>query len=505
MERSGTVLAGRYRVVRHVGSGGMGVVYLAHDATLGRDVAVKSVHAEPESERGRRIMREARLGAGLRHPHLVTVFDVVPDGGALLLVTEYVEGQTLADALRGGALPVERALAVLRAVADALDHVHARGIVHRDVKPANVLLGSAGAVKLADLGIATADDVTQITQTGGTLGTVAYMAPEQFEPGPITGAADVYALAAVAFEVLAGQRPYPGATAFEVFARLREGAEPPDVRSLRPELPAAVNDALRRGMATDPEARPATAGALVSELAAALEPAKEPPGVDTEPLAARPSEPLDTAPLEAPPGTAPLEPPLDTALMPAAEPRGTPRRDAAARDRRSRQGRRLVPLAVLVLTAVVVAIVLASGGGDEEQPGGLTQARTSPARTTSTSAAKPPPARAAVGPATPVDAVRAFYSRAAEGDLEGAWRLAGPQMRAAFGNSFETFSGDLGSLRAITFRRLSQTETTGSTAVVALETIAEHTDRTEHCTGTVKTVRSPKGRWLVEPLGVRCA
>ncbi|MDQ3739577.1 MAG: serine/threonine protein kinase, partial [Actinomycetota bacterium] len=129
MHHGGTVLAGRYRVVRHVGSGGMGTVYLANDTALGRDVAVKSVHAAPDSDHGRRIMREARLGAGLRHPHLVTVFDVVPWEGALLLVMEYVEGETLADALRRGPLEVPRALAVLRAVAGALDHAHSRGVV----------------------------------------------------------------------------------------------------------------------------------------------------------------------------------------------------------------------------------------------------------------------------------------------------------------------------------------------------------------------------------------
>jgi serine/threonine protein kinase len=493
VERSGTILAGRYRVVRHVGSGGMGTVYLARDVTLDRDVAVKSVHAEPESDHGRRIMREARLGAGLRHPHLVTVFDVVPDGGALLLVTEYVEGETLADTLRGGPLPVERAVAVLRGVADALDHVHGRGVVHRDVKPANILLGAAGTVKLADLGIATGEDVTRITRTGGTLGTVAYMAPEQFEPGPITAAADVYALAAVAFEALAGQRPYPGATAFEVFARLREGAQPPDVRSLRADLPEAVNDALRRGMATNPAARPATAGELVADIEGAVR-ASDP----------TPAPILDTAPMPRPVAEPRLAPPPERRPFgeprPSTEPRPSP---PAPRpdERRRRRRHRLVPLALLGLIALVVAIVLASSGGDDDEP---RQARTSPARTTATSAAKAPKARTAVGPATPVDAVRAFYSRAAEGDLEGAWRLAGPQMRAAFGNSFDTFSGDLGSLRAITFRKLSQTEATATSAVVALETVAEHTDRTEHCTGTVKTVKSPKGRWLVEPLGVHC-
>src|SRR5215213_5953471 len=113
MHPGGTLLAGRYKVVRQIGSGGMGTVHLAHDQTLGRDVAVKSVHAEPESDHGRRMMREARLGAGLRHPHLVTVYDVLPEGAALLLVMEYVEGETLADALRRGALPPARALEVL--------------------------------------------------------------------------------------------------------------------------------------------------------------------------------------------------------------------------------------------------------------------------------------------------------------------------------------------------------------------------------------------------------
>src|SRR5215213_9282178 len=126
MHSSGTVLSGRYRIVRHVGSGGMATVYLAHDEKLDREVAVKSVHAEPDSDHGRRIMREARLGAGLRHPHLVTVFDVLPEGGALLLVMEYVAGETLADALRRGPLEQARTLEVLRAVADALDHAHER-------------------------------------------------------------------------------------------------------------------------------------------------------------------------------------------------------------------------------------------------------------------------------------------------------------------------------------------------------------------------------------------
>jgi serine/threonine-protein kinase len=506
MERPGTVLAGRYRVERHVGSGGMGTVYLARDEVLDRNVAVKAVHAEPDSEHGRRIMREAKLGAGLRHPHLVTVYDVAPQEGSILLITEYVDGQTLADALRRGPFDPARALEVLRAVAGALDHAHEQGIVHRDVKPANVLLGEGGRAKLADLGIATAADATKITRTGGTLGTVAYMAPEQFEPGPATPAVDVYALAAVAFEMLAGRRPYPGATAFEVFERLRAGGSPPDVLEARPDLPPAVGDALAHGMATDPAARPATAGALVDELEAALAPEAEEEvekEVEAAPAAALPPAPAhDTRPME-PVRRAPVEEAAPIATPTPTPPPSAPRDDDA---RRRRRRAALAPLALLGLIALVVGIVLASGGEDDpaqraEQPPATTQTRTQaqpPAATTAT-----PPA-APRAPRTPVDTVRAFYERAAEGDLAGAWRLAGPRFRGDFGNSFEAFRGDLGSLRSITFRRLEQQGTAGDTATVALQTVAEHTDRTDRCAGTVQTVKNAKGRWLVEPYGVSC-
>src|SRR3712207_8671670 len=140
MIQAGTILAERYKVVRPLGTGGMGTVYLADDEVLRRQVAVKRGHAAPDSESGRRMKREARLGATLRHPALVTVFDIAPDGDGPVLVMEYVPGETLADGLKRGPLAPERALPVLRALADALDHAHAEGVVHRDVKPANVLV-----------------------------------------------------------------------------------------------------------------------------------------------------------------------------------------------------------------------------------------------------------------------------------------------------------------------------------------------------------------------------
>ena len=486
MTSPGALLAGRYRVTRQIGSGGMGVVHLARDETLDRDVAVKVVHAEPESDTGRRFMREARLGAGLRHPHLVTVYDVIPEDGSVLLVMEYVEGDTLADALRRGPVPTERGLAVLRAVGEALDHAHAQGIVHRDVKPANVLLGAAGAVKLADLGIATAADSTRITRTGGTVGTAAYMAPEQSEPGPATAAADVYALAAVAFEVLTGSRAYPGASAFEVMERLRTGAGPPDPREHDPDLPEAAARAIQRGMATDPADRPSSAGAFVAELITALAPEGEgaAPATADHPASAAAEQPegeVSAATAEWSPVAAP-DRPAPAARMGAAE----------------RRRRRLVPLALLAFLVLVGVVIVLSAGGDDDPE---RSAQTQPSTTTTE---ETPTRPASSGPTTPVEAVRAFYERAADGDLGGSWRLAGPEMRAAFGNSRETFEGDLGSLRGITFERLEQTQATSTTATVELQTVAEHTDRTDHCTGTVKAVKGENGRWLVEPLGIRC-
>jgi serine/threonine-protein kinase len=479
VHRPGTVLAGRYRIVRHVGSGGMGTVNLAVDETLDREVAVKSVHAEPESELGRRIMREARLGAGLRHPHLVTVFDVLPEGGALLLVTEYVAGETLADALRRGPLDVERAVTVLRGVAAALDHAHERGIVHRDVKPANVLLGESGAVKLADLGIATATDATRITKPGGALGTVAYMAPEQFEPDPVTAAADVYALAAVAYETLAGRPARQGTVAFG-----RLDAPPPDIRDVRPELPEAVADVLRRGMAADPADRPPTAGRLVAELARALHDVTGPPPPEATPTAEQPR----AGALEAD-----SSPEADASTeQPEAAPSGEPRR--TTRRRRSA----LVPLALLATLGVagVLVALAVSGGDDEEEP---QRGRTGPTATISAKEQATPTR----GPRTPTDAVRQFYMALAEGDYRVAWSLAGPRFRGDYGDSFAAFQDDFTSLRGIRFEQLEEAAATARSAQVTLQTVAEHTDRTERCAGTIQTVLRD-GRWRVEPYGVSC-
>jgi hypothetical protein len=193
------------------------------------------------------------------------VFDVETDGESVLIVMEYVDGETLKDALARGPLDSGRALEIVRDVAAALDHAHAQGVVHRDVKPANVLIGRDGTAKLADLGIATAAESTRITRSGTVLGTAAYMAPEQLEAEEAGPAADIYSLAVVAFEALSGRKANEGTTPVEIAHRMAT-EPPPDLRDAWPGAPASAAEALKRGMARDPGDRPASAGELADAL-----------------------------------------------------------------------------------------------------------------------------------------------------------------------------------------------------------------------------------------------
>ena len=286
----GILLAGRYRVVGELGSGGMASVLLCDDERLGRRVAVKRLHAASPGEMEQRFAREARLGASLNHPNLVAVYDTATDAEGVLIVMEYVEGESLAKALRRGPLEPERVAAMASELGDALDHAHAHGVVHRDVKPANVLLRKDGAAKLADLGIATAADLTRITRTGILMGTAVYMAPEQLDGGKAGPAADVYALAAVCFEALTGRMARSGRTPMEIASAIAT-EPPPDLRDHLREAPARAADILRRGLARAPEERPASAGELGSELRRALERPAEPAPLGTRPIRPRPAAP----------------------------------------------------------------------------------------------------------------------------------------------------------------------------------------------------------------------
>jgi serine/threonine-protein kinase len=279
VQSKGALLAGRYRVIGPLGSGGMATVLLCEDQRLGRRVAVKRLHAHSPDDVARRFTREAKVGASLNHPNLVSVFDTATDDEGVLIVMELVEGETLRDAIQRGPLSRDHALRVLRDVASALDHAHLQGVVHRDVKPANVLLREDGVAKLVDMGIAVAADSTRITRSGTVLGSAPYMAHEQLEGRKAGWAADVYALAVVAYEALTGRKPRDGNSPIEIAWQVANDP-PPEL----PGAPLAATQALSRGMALNPDERQPSAGALVAELEQGF--ADEPePTAPTRPVA----------------------------------------------------------------------------------------------------------------------------------------------------------------------------------------------------------------------------
>lgn len=255
-----TDLAGHYRLEQLLGHGGMSDVYRAADTTGGPPVAVKLVRST-DPEFARRLTQEAAAVARLDHPGLVRVLDTGVHDGRPYLIMELVEGPTLAARLRRGPLPPDRCAALGSTLADALAYVHRQGIVHRDVKPANVLLGPGPRARLADFGIAQTLDASALTMTGTTLGTAAYMAPEQIEDHRVGPAADVWSLAAILYECLTGRRGYEGGAA-EILARRLAGEAPP-----LDSLPTPWRMLLGAMLGHDPEQRPDAAD--VAEMLAA--------------------------------------------------------------------------------------------------------------------------------------------------------------------------------------------------------------------------------------------
>jgi serine/threonine-protein kinase len=265
----------RYRVVRHIANGGMATVWAAEDSLLERLVAVKVLApgyaADPAARR--RFTREARAAARVSdHANVVTIFDIGEHDGQAFIVMEHFPGGTVADRLRtGDPIPVPLALRWLRETASALDAAHAADVVHRDVKPGNLLLDENGRLGVGDFGIASLAGETAVTAAGQVLGTAAYLSPEQARGHAATAASDRYSLAVVAYELLCGERPFPGDTAMAQ-ARARVEREP-----ATPSGPCeAAGDALKHGLARDAADRPATATAFVAELEDALGDAAHP-------------------------------------------------------------------------------------------------------------------------------------------------------------------------------------------------------------------------------------
>jgi serine/threonine protein kinase len=370
VDHPSTGLPDRYRVTRRIAAGGMATVYACEDTLLGRLVAVKVLapHFAADANARARFQREARAAARVSdHPHVATIYDIGEDEGVAFITMEYFSGGTVGDRLRSGD-PIPRPLALrwLEETASALDHAHRQGIVHRDVKPANLLLDAHGRLAVADFGIARMVAETGVTASGTVMGTAAYLSPEQALGEPATAASDRYALAVVAYELLTGGRPFNAEHA-AAQARAHVEAEPP---------PANLNDAadraLARGLDKDPDARWPTAAALVEALDDALGD-QAAPAVTPEPtLVTRRFERTPTPP---------------------------PRRPAAPRSLTEppRRRRRWAPfvVAALVLGLIAGGAIAALGGGGDS---GAEQAASTPKQRT-TKKKKPVPEQTQSTPA----------------------------------------------------------------------------------------------------------
>ncbi|HXW58349.1 MAG TPA: protein kinase, partial [Solirubrobacteraceae bacterium] len=295
---SGTVLQapvlGRYRLIERLGSGGFGVVWRAHDQLLHREVAVKRIALEPGTD-GARAGREALAGARLSHPAIVALYEACAEDDAFYLISELVHGSTLAQLIAAHELSDRQVLEIGVALADALSHAHARGVIHRDVKPQNVLVPAragverrsggalAGVAKLTDFGGARLAGEDVLTRTGDVLGTLAYMAPEQSDGREAGSAADLYSLALVLYEALSGANPVRGTTPAETARRI--GQPLPPLRRSRRNLPRALAHALDRALSPAPAER-GTLGDLRDALERALADGSAP-----APAPERPHEP----------------------------------------------------------------------------------------------------------------------------------------------------------------------------------------------------------------------
>ncbi len=330
---------GRYKVADPIGSGGMAVVYLGEDCELGRRVAIKVLADNLAVDEGfrARFLREAQTAARLSHPNIVHVYDLGRDStGRPFIVMEYVDGPTLAETIdREGPLALERVLEVARDCAAGLAYAHGAGVIHRDLKPHNLLVGGDGRVKIADFGIARSLDAAEITVVGSVLGTAGYLAPEQARGEAVTTAADMYSLGVTLHQLATGTMPDPGA---------------------RPELAEPLRTIVAGCLEQDPAARP-TAAQVGSLLA---------------------GEPKVPGTFGSPPRTAVLQRPAPTGAATRPLPRRTyamPRTLVAPRPRpapltRSARQRLLTGLFAVLIVALVVVLAASAGGGSHAKAGG---------------------------------------------------------------------------------------------------------------------------------------
>jgi serine/threonine protein kinase len=363
---------GPYRLVERAGVGGMAEVWRAHQPSLDRDVAIKIVGREyaTESDFVARFRREALAISRLDHPHILPIYDFGEQDGFPYMVTPFVAGGTLAQRL-GEPWPIDRALPILEALGSALDYAHGRGLVHRDVKPSNVLVTEHGRVVLGDFGVARMlEEASGRTQAEAMFGTPPYMSPEQAAGKPAEPASDLYSLGIVAYELLTGRVPFEAETAVAI-AVAQVQKQPPPARTLNPALPESVEAALAKALAKEPDDRYQSGAALAGALAEAAS------GPDTEARRRAAAATVRLAPLAAAPGAAAAHatsPPTKTSAPSPHRPVAPSTRPSPSRPRLSYAG--LLALAGLGV-ALFAAVVLVSNLLSSAQP--------------STSAARPTP------------------------------------------------------------------------------------------------------------------
>jgi eukaryotic-like serine/threonine-protein kinase len=407
---------GRFPIQSVLGQGAMGVVYLAHDPQIDRPVALKTMRpavGEGEAQEVEaRFMREAKLAGRLQHPNIVTVYDVGRDGDVIFIAMEYVDGRPLTRYIGAPEMTLRAKVSIVRQVAEALEHAHERDVVHRDIKPGNILIGRDGRVKVTDFGIGrfTSASTSDMTRAGQMIGSPAYMSPEQVRGDRLDGRSDLFSLGVVLYELLTTQRPFPGESITTLVYQILH-TEPRDPLELKSDLPVATREVMARLLAKQPEKRPQTAREFAQELrriekfqresemtrravAAAAVPTIPPP-----PPPARGGGRADSPP---PPAAPPTLAPHDAPTVASA-----PRRSTAAAAAPAERRRRISPLPYLLGAAlVVIAILLLQRRSPRPAAPAAAGAVPTAAAAPTTSAARdaaapatPPPAEAAAAPA----------------------------------------------------------------------------------------------------------
>jgi serine/threonine protein kinase len=339
---------GKYRINRMLGKGGMGEVYEAYDTDKGRTVALKVLadqYAQDDTFRTR-FLRESRAAAVLQEPHVIPIHDWGEIDDTLYIDMRLVQGQTLHEMLKLSALEPHRAVDIVRQIGAALDAAHAEGLIHRDVKPQNIIVTPDDFAYLVDFGIAENRGDTHLTRTGYHIGSFDYMAPERFRDQSATAAVDIYALACVLYETLTGGKPFPGPSEQVIAGHL--SAPPPRPSAVGPRVPASLDEVVARGMAKDPDDRYGSAGALgrAAKRALAEGPTAPRPAPTMRATAYAPPSPNFVAPGGYPPYNAQFGAPATGPRVFAAPPAPV-----------ERSGKSTVPIIVAVAAALVLAIV----------------------------------------------------------------------------------------------------------------------------------------------------